>query len=268
MTEQNVSFLKGNIHYYTAGKGRCVFLLHGFLGSYEVWKYIVPHLSKSFKVVVIDLPGHGNSSCLGYAHSMELMADAVYAVMRHLKVKKCVIAGHSMGGYVALAFAKKYPGYMKGLCLFHSTALPDSEEKKKDRNRSIKIIQSNPALFVKPTIKNLFSKKNIPYLKEELKLATKIALHTSVQGMIAAIIGMRDRPSYINIIKNTEYPVMMIIGKYDNVLPEKTLLEQCTYIKNKSCLYLEHDGHFGLLENPKYTAVAMRKFIRYCFKQV
>jgi pimeloyl-ACP methyl ester carboxylesterase len=267
MNSNTVSFLKGNIHYYTQGKGRCIVLLHGFLGSSEIWKKIVPILSKSYKVVCIDLPGHGKSDCLGYAHSMELMADAVFAVLKKLRIIKCVMVGHSMGGYVTLAFAKKYPEYLKGFCLFHSTAHPDSEEKKKDRNKAIKIVRNNPRLFIKPMIKNLFAKRNIKYLSDEIKFATDIALKTPVQGIIAALVGMRDRPSYISVLSDANYPIMMIIGKQDNVLPYNVLLEQCELIKEKHCLFLEYDGHFGMLENPNATGIALRQFARKCFNK-
>lgn len=265
MTHHNVSFLNGNIHCTTSGKGRCVVLLHGFLGSIEVWKHIIPVLTKSYKVIAIDLPGHGRSDCFGYAHSMELMADAVHRVLKHFRIKHCVMVGHSMGGYVALAFTQKYPDFIKGLCLFHSTALADSEEKKKDRNRAIKIIKSNPSLFIRPMIKNLFSKKQAKYLKEEIKTATHIALQTPVQGIIASLIGMRDRPPSVRLLREASFPIMFIIGKQDNVLPYTSLLEQCEMVKHKECLLLEYDGHFGMLENPRTTGIAIRKFARKCF---
>lgn len=261
----SVPFREGTIYCYTQGRGRCVVLLHGFLGSSEVWEKIIPYLSKSFKVICIDLPGHGRSDCFGYAHSMEFMAEAVHAVLKHFRIKTCVMVGHSMGGYVSLAFAHKYPSYLKGLCLFHSTAYPDTEEKKKDRHRAIQIIKSNPKLFVKPMIKNLFSERNRRYLKEEIQWATKIALRTSPQGMIAALIGMRDRPSYIRVLKEAPYPIMIIIGKQDQVLPYSSLLEQCALIPHKHCLLLEYDGHFGQLENPHATGRALRTFARQCF---
>ncbi|MCX7729276.1 MAG: alpha/beta hydrolase [Bacteroidia bacterium] len=265
MIHHHIPFLNGNIHCVTKGKGRCIVLLHGFLGSWEIWDYFINVLSKSFKVIAIDLPGHGKSDCFGYAHSMELMADAVHAVLKYFRVKKTVMVGHSMGGYVALAFAKKYPEYITGLCLFHSTAYPDSEEKKKDRNRAIKIVKINPKLFIRPMIKNLFAKNNLKYIQNEVKKATQIALQTPPQGIVAALIGMRDRPSSINLIKDAHFPMMIIIGKKDNVLPYDTLLQQCHVISNKTCLILEYDGHFGMLENPKATSYAIRKFAGKCF---
>lgn len=266
MKEHRISFLKGNIQAYSSGRGKCVVLLHGFLGSSEIFKEIVPHLQKSCKVVLIDLPGHGKSECLGYAHSMELMADAVHAVLKKLRIKKCVMAGHSMGGYVTLAFTQKYPEYIKGMCLINSTALPDTEEKKKDRNRAIHIVRKNPKLFIRPMIKNLFSVRNSKYLKNEIHYATNIALQTPVQGIIAALIGMRDRPSYLSTFTHPLLPAMMVIGKYDKVLPEETLFKQCENKPNKTYLYLPYDGHFTILENPLAVAKALRKFSHLCFR--
>lgn len=119
------------VSFNDVGKGRTVVLLHGFLGAKELWGATAKNLSRSYRVISIDLPGHGETPCIGYAHSMELMAKSVKAVMDHLKLKRYVIIGHSMGGYVALAFADLFPDNLKGLGLYHSTAYPDSEEKKK-----------------------------------------------------------------------------------------------------------------------------------------
>ena len=102
------------------GKGRAVVLLHGYLGSHKIWEQTVSNLSKTYRVIAIDLPGHGGTSSYGYAHSMELMAKCVKSVMDHLRLKTYVIVGHSMGGYVALAFADLFPDNLKGLCLYHS----------------------------------------------------------------------------------------------------------------------------------------------------
>src|SRR5689334_22537641 len=106
-------FKKDKVTFSDTGKGRVVVLLHGFLGSHEIWKDTIDDLSKSYRVIAIDLPGHGNTANFGYAHSMELMAKCVKTVMDFLKVKKYVIIGHSMGGYVALAFADLFPDNLR-----------------------------------------------------------------------------------------------------------------------------------------------------------
>ena len=95
-----IKFKEGRIAYTSSGKGRAIVLLHGFLGSASIWEQTKNALSKQFKVICIDLPGHGESDCFGYMHSMELMAQSVKAVMDKLRFKKYVLVGHSMGGYV------------------------------------------------------------------------------------------------------------------------------------------------------------------------
>lgn len=259
------SFKNGKVFFSDTGKGRVVVLLHGFLGSHQIWEKVIKDLSRSYRVIAIDLPGHGETQCFGYVHSMDLMAKCVKAVLDKLRVKRYALIGHSMGGYVAMAFADLFPDAVSGICLFHSSAYADSEEKKKDRSRSIKVVKSNHRIYSRELIKNLFAKQNLKYLKDEISFATKIAVKTSKQGIIAALEGMKDRPSRELILRLVDYPVMMVIGQHDNVLPAQQLLKQAETIKNRTVLYLEHDGHMGFLESPRESNKALRKFLRKCF---
>ncbi len=136
-------FKKIKVHYTDTGQGRVIVMLHGFLGSHEVWAEFIKKLSKSYRVIAIDLPGHGQTPAIGYYHSMELLAQSVKAVLNKAGVRRYIIVGHSMGGYTALAFAELYPENVSGLCLFHSTAYADSEEKKKDRDRVIRLVKNS-----------------------------------------------------------------------------------------------------------------------------
>ena len=240
-------------------------LLHGFLGTHQIWEQTITNLSKSYRVIAIDLPGHGNTACFGYAHSMDLMAKCVKTVLDFLRLKKYVIIGHSMGGYVGLSFADLFPDNLKGLCLYHSSAYADADEKKKDRLRAINLVKANKNVYTVATIKNLFALKNLKYLKPEIAFATGIAKKTSKKGIIAALHGMKDRPSRDIILGLVTYPILMVIGKHDNVLPFEQLLEQSKTIKNGSVLYLEHDGHFGFLESPKISNKELRIFLRTCY---
>ncbi len=263
---KTAKFKKGTVTFSDTGKGRVVVLLHGFLGSHQIWDSTIQSLSKFFRVIAIDLPGHGQTDCFGYVHTMELNAKCVKAVMDSLRLKKYVIIGHSMGGYTGLAFADMFPDNLKGLCLYHSSAYADSEEKKRDRTRSIKVVKANHKIYTTEVIKNLFATKNFKYLKDEIAFAQKIAAKTSKQSIIASLEGMKDRPHRDVILGLAHFPVMMVIGEHDNVLPYPQLLEQADLIKNKHVLYLEHDGHMGFLESPKRSNDALKKFLRICFK--
>lgn len=263
---KTAKFKNGNIQFSDTGKGRVVVLLHGFLGAHEIWEQTISNLSKSYRVIAIDLPGHGSSDNFGYVHTMDLLAKSVKAVLDHLHLKKYVLIGHSMGGYAALAFADLFPDNIKGICLYHSSAYADSEEKKRDRTRSIKVVKANHRIYTTEVIRNLFASKNLKYLKKELSFASKIAGKTKKQGIIAALEGMKDRPDRSVILGLVEYPIMMVIGQHDNVLPAQQLLEQSQKIQKPHVLYLEHDGHMGFLESPKKSNKALRQFIRICYK--
>jgi pimeloyl-ACP methyl ester carboxylesterase len=115
-------------------------LLHGFLESSTIWSTIVPELSKYNTLVILDLPGHGKSGCIAETHSMELMAEVVHSLLKFLKIKSVSFVGHSMGGYVALAFAEKYEHNIERLVLLNSTTNEDSTERKRNRERSLNII--------------------------------------------------------------------------------------------------------------------------------
>lgn len=258
-------YRRENISFTDQGKGRAVVLLHGFLGSKAIWQHTAQNLAKSYRVIAIDLPGHGETPSIGYAHSMEMMARSVKAVMNFLKLKRYVIVGHSMGGYVALAFADLFPDNLRGLCLYHSTAYADSDEKKTDRLRAIQLVKSSKTVYTKNTIRNLFASKNLKYLNDEIAFATGIAKSMDKRGIVAALHGMRDRPGRDIILGMVSYPVMMVIGEHDNVLPASVLLEQAQLIRNRTVLYLEHDGHFGFLESPRQSNKALRAFLRKCF---
>jgi len=262
---KTILFKNENVSFYDKGRGRAIVLLHGFLGSYEIWQATIDNLSKTYRIIAIDLPGHGQTPSYGYVHSMELMAKCVKKVTDSLKLKKYVLIGHSMGGYVGLAFADLFPDNLKGLCLFHSSAYEDSTEKKADRLRAIKLIRANKNIYTKDTIINLFSAKNLKYLKNEIQFAVKIAKKTTQRGMIAALYGMRDRQNREIIMGVVQYPIMMVIGEQDNILPSELLIEQSKLIKNKTILYLENDGHFGFIESPIKTNKSLRKFLRICF---
>lgn len=264
--QKSTFYKKANITFFDTGKGRTVVLLHGFLGSAQIWEQTIKALSKSYRIIAINLPGHGSSNCIGYVHTMDMYAKCVKTVMDHLRIKKYVIIGHSMGGYAALAFADLFPDNLKGLCLYHSTAYADSEEKKKDRSRSVRVVKANHKLYTSEVIKNLFAEKNKKYLKAEISFAQKIASTVSKQSVIASLEGMKDRPNRDIILGLVQYPIMMVIGEHDKSLPAEQLLEQSEAIQNKHILYLEHDAHMGFLESPLASNAALKHFLRACFK--
>jgi len=235
------------ISYSDTGKGNAIVLIHGFLENQTMWQDLAPELCQKYRVITLDLLGHGESDCLGYVHSMEENADVVQAVLSKLRIRKAVFVGHSMGGYVALAFAELYPEKIRGLVLLNSTSKADSEERKDNRNRAIKAVKKDYTTFVRLSITNLFSEENREILTDEIEKVKIEALKTPIQGIVASLEGMKNRKDREVLLHLSPYPKMLILGEKDPVLIYETALEQ---IKNTAVKFVTFpDGHMSHIEN-------------------
>jgi pimeloyl-ACP methyl ester carboxylesterase len=235
------------ISYSDNGKGNAIVLLHGFLENQTMWQDLVPEWSKKHRVITIDLLGHGQSGCLGYVHSMEDNAEAVRSVLSELRIRKAIFVGHSMGGYVALAFAELYPAAVKGLVLLNSTSKADSEERKTNRDRAIKAVKKDYIGFVRLSIANLFNPDNRERLTDEIEKVRSEALKTPLQGIVASLEGMKFRKERETLLRSATYPILLILGKKDPVLNYEDGLKQ---IENTAAKFHTFpDGHMSHIEN-------------------
>lgn len=260
--QKSIIFKNAKISFSDVGKGTAVVLIHGFLENATMWKDIIPELSKRNRVITIDLLGHGKSDCLGYVHSMELFAETLAAILKHLKIRKSILIGHSLGGYVALAFAEKHPQKIKGLCLLNSTSNEDDEERKTLRNRANKMIKNNFTNMVRMSFSNLFSMQSRKEFKNEIKLALNEALKTPLQGYIAANEGMRIRPSRNAILAENDFKKLIITGKIDPVLNFESALEEAK--KTNAEIIVLPSGHMSHIENKEELLTILTKFVNNC----
>ena len=258
--QKSLTFKNSLISFSDEGKGNAVVLLHGFLENSTMWKDVVPELLKTNRVITIDLLGHGQTECLGYVHSMEIMAEAVHAVLKSLRLRKVIVIGHSMGGYVALALAENHPKIIKGLCLMNSTSYADDDERKQLRARANKMVQNNFENMVRMSFTNLFGEASRTKFKSEMSLALSEALNTPVQGYIACQEGMRIRPERIQILQKSLYPKFIVIGKKDPVLDCKTSLKEAELINAKTAIF--EDGHMSHIENKDALMTALKAFVK------
>ena len=212
-----------------------------------MWQDLVSELSKKNRIITIDLLGHGDTECMGYVHSMEENAEVVQAVLSKLRIRKAIFVGHSMGGYIALAFADLFPEKMKGLVLLNSTSFEDSPERKKNRDRAIKAVKKDCETFVRLSIANLFSPDNRERLSVEIEKVKIQALQTPLQGIVASLEGMKIRKERTFVLHASSYPKVLILGKKDPVLNYGENSEQ---IKNTHVeLVTFPDGHMSHIEN-------------------
>lgn len=236
-----------NIFYTDQGKGTAVVLLHGFLENSTMWNPFLPVLTKKNRVICIDLLGHGKSNCLGYIHTMKVMAEAVDAVLKKLRLRRYYIVGHSMGGYVALSFAEKNQNKLKGLCLMNSTYEADDDERKALRKRANKMVQTNFENMVRMSFANLFSETSKIIYKLKFEAALNEALKTSIQGYIACQEGMRLRSNKYRMFSSLTCKKLIIIGKKDSVIDGEKLLNEIKDTTIESVVFSQ--GHMSYIEN-------------------
>jgi pimeloyl-ACP methyl ester carboxylesterase len=243
------------------GKGKTIVLLHGYLETMEVWEKIIAELSKTFRVITLDLPGHGLSDFCENTATMEFMADCVKTLLDKQKVSECFVVGHSMGGYVALAFAKKYPAAAKALCLFSSTPNADTEQKKIDRDREINLIRAGKfELILKNNISRGFATMNLKKFDEEIFAIEDTATVANTNGIISCLQAMKLREDMNDFMKTIQQKALFVFGKYDNYITfdiAKNIMQkypQATYA------ILQNSGHNGFIEEPEESINALSSF--------
>ncbi len=235
------------INYSVEGEGPALVLLHGFLLSSTYWNTLIPGLLKKNKVVTIDLLGHGKSGCISEIHTMELMAEVINFVLKELNIQSANFIGHSMGGYVALAFAEKYESKIDKLVLLNSTPAPDSLSRKKNRESALVVINKNPSVFLTIAIKNLFAEKTQKEFETEIKKLNNEASLFPVEGITAAIKGMKNRKDRTSLLKNFRGEKYMICGTEDPILPFSELKQLA--FKSETTFKKVKSGHMSLTEN-------------------
>jgi pimeloyl-ACP methyl ester carboxylesterase len=257
---KQIIYKNTKISFTDDGKGTAVVLLHGFLENKTMWDKYVSALSKNHRVITIDLLGHGETECLGYVHTMEDQADMIFAVLISLRIRKIVLVGHSMGGYVALAFAELYPDNVKGLFLLNSTSRADSDERKINRNRAIKAVKQNHTNFVRISISNLFSEDNREILAKEIEKVKLEALKTPLQGIVASLEGMKIRKDREVLLHFAPYPIQLVLGKKDGVLIYDDTIDQIEGTKVELTTF--PDGHMSHIENEAELKKVLSDFLK------
>lgn len=257
---KQIIYKNTKISFTDDGKGTAVVLLHGFLENKTMWDKYVSALSKNHRVITIDLLGHGETECLGYVHTMEDQADMIFAVLISLRIRKIVLVGHSMGGYVALAFAELYPDNIKGLFLLNSTSRADSDERKINRDRAIKAVKQNYTNFVRISISNLFSEDNREVLTKEIEKVKLQALKTPLQGIVASLEGMKIRKDREVLLHFAPYPIQLVLGEKDGVLIYDDTIDQIEGTKVELTTF--PDGHMSHIENEKELKIVLLEFLK------
>lgn len=251
------------VAYRATGSGRPVVLLHGYLETSEVWEPLTYMLSAEFRVILNDLPGHGDSGVKGEIHTMEFLAGAVRAVLSDAGEDKVLMIGHSLGGYVTLAFAELYPDLLAGYVLFASHPHADTPEAVAKRNREIDVVRAGKKNIMYPAnISMMFAEKNLGSMSGELVRSKRIASRIPGEGIIAILNGMISRQSRKALVESGLVPLLWILGRNDLYFSPEKAIRDTRLPHNAEVVILENSGHLGFIEETERSAELISGFAR------
>ena len=251
-----------NIYYTDTGKGDPVVLLHGYLESSEVWNGFENKLATKFRIISVDLPGHGLSDVNGETHSMEFMATVIKELLTSLGINKACLIGHSLGGYVTLAFLEFFPDHLTGYSLFHSHPFSDPPDAIEKRKREIAIVMAGKKDLIYPdNVTRMFASSNLERFSEPLHRLKDIASRISGEGIIAVLNGMMIRPSRLSLMEEGRVPCLWILGSMDNYIPCDFIQSKVKLPSNATVLVLRNSGHIGFIEEEDKAVEAISEFV-------
>lgn len=258
---KRLRYLGEEIEIEVLGKGPALIFLHGFLGNKELFKPLAKRFVSSNKVVIIDLPGHGNSSSLAYVHSMELMAKMVKAVLDQLKIRRVTLVGHSMGGYVSLAFAELFTDQVKSMVLVNSTAAADTKEKINSRTQFIALLKKNKDKALRMLVPTFFNYKAVRQ-RQWIKSYLKSAERADLRGIVAAVEGMKKRAEREIVLKFAPYPFLIIGSKFDTVITSDALIQQAQLNSLGNFVELKNSSHMSFMEEEAELFKVIKTFLK------
>ncbi len=246
-----------HLAYERRGKGAPLVLIHGYPLDHSVWDEVAPLLENDFDLIIPDLHGFGQSDVMEADDSIIEFASDIEGLLNHFKIRKAFVAGHSMGGYVALAFAREYPDTVSGLGLISSQAAADSAGKKEGRYATAKQVLDEG---VKVVVESM-----MPKLSADARVQTFVHELMSKQrplGVCSALTAMAERPDSTESLQTFRFPVVIVHGDADALIPVERGREMKAALPAAHYVELPGLGHMPMMENPKAVADALKFFCR------
>jgi pimeloyl-ACP methyl ester carboxylesterase len=262
LQENFITYKTKNIFYRKYGSGKPVMLVHGFGEDGTIWNNQIAALQNHYLLLVPDLPGSGKSEMLTENNiAITDYAEVLYTILAEEKITQCSMLGHSMGGYIALAFAEKYPNLLNSLGLVHSSSYADTELKIATRKKAIEFIQANGSqAFLKTSTPNLFwdKEKN----KEAIDILIAEGENISQAALVQYYNAMITRKDTTEVLKTFSKPILFIIGQYDQAVPFADSMQQ-TYAPSYAYIHiLRKSAHMGMLEEKDKTNKIISSFCK------
>lgn len=261
--EQHILYKDTQCFYKTRGSGPAMLLIHGLCEDGDMWDDFAEPFTHEFTIITPDLPGFYRSELPKEELSVELMAEAIKAMLDAEGITRAIVIGHSMGGYVALALAERYPDLVTKLVLFHSHPFADSGEKRQNRQKTITFIQKHGTpLFLHEFYPNLFAPAFAEQHPQLIQQLVDRGMQYDVAGIIAAFEALIKRPDRSAVLRGLQVPVLFIIGKQDNAVPYRQSLQQAHLPQVAEVQVLTEVGHMGMYEAKEQCRQIVRNFMR------
>jgi pimeloyl-ACP methyl ester carboxylesterase len=236
-------------------------MIHGFPLDSRMWNAQLRGLSSAVRVIAPDLRGCGTSEVSPGPYSMNLYADDMAGLLDYLGVKQAVVAGLSMGGYIAFALWRRHPGRVRALVLADTRAEPDSPQARANRDAAAARVQEiGPAAYAEEMLPRLLAPVNMenPRVKNR---ALEIMIAQPAAGLVGALRGMRDRPDSRPTLPAITVPVLALVGENDVLTPPGDAAAMTAAIAGARRVVVPRAGHLSPLENPRSVNTALRRFI-------
>ncbi|GAA4461714.1 alpha/beta hydrolase [Nemorincola caseinilytica] len=253
------------MYYRRTGSGPAVVLLHGFPDSGEAWTGVASALEREFTVIIPDLPGSGRSALHG-TPTLTDMAVGVKEILDHEGIERAVIAGHSMGGYTAMAFAAQFPAMLAGISMVHSAPWADDDEKKASRQKVIDLIlKGGKETFIKQMTANLYAPSFAAAHPDVVQRKAASGMEMTDEGMINFYRAMIARADTTHLLKDAPFPIQWVLGEADGIIDLKKILKEC-HVSGINFVSLYKDtGHMSMAERPDMLMADLLTFCRYCY---
>jgi len=250
--------------YEVSGAGTPVVLLHGFPFNRTLWREQVEALGERYRVVTLDLRGHGETTATRDAATMEEMAEDVAALLDELGVTaRVVLGGLSMGGYVALAFARLFPERTRALVLADTRAQADTDEARAAREETaLRALDEGMHTIADAMLPKLLAPATLAARPEIVARVREMIMNTDSQGAASALRGMAVRRDQTNFLREINCPALIIVGSLDSITPTADAELMHREIRGSRLEIIEGAGHVSNIERPAEFNRALEKFLR------
>jgi pimeloyl-ACP methyl ester carboxylesterase len=244
------------LSYESFGQGMPVIFLHGFPFDHTIWSALVPLLEDRVRLILPDLRGFGSSPVPEGVYSMRLQAEDIVHLMDRLSLERAVLVGHSMGGYISLAFAKAYPNRLLGLGLISTQSAADSPERRQSRYKASEAVAHKGARVVASSMA-----ENLTPKKELLPAILDLILHSRPAGIVGALKGMAERPDMTEALADICVPAVVLAGTSDQILPVERMQMLAQMLPKGWLVDVPGGGHMLMMEEPQQVADALRQLV-------